>query len=346
MEKISVIVPVYNTHLYLKECLDSIINQTYQNLEIILINDASPYEEDDIICKEYVKKDNRIKYIRHKENKGAGGAKQTGINHSSGKYITFVDSDDYLINNNLYSICINKFKNQNIDIVSFYSTIEKNRLLNKLIKKVYINEHNIIRDAMTTLTSKIFKADLIKKIKFNENIRYDDIPYWFEFCIVNKPVIYKTGITGYYYRENINSITQNKNNNYKMIETFNEVLNLADKYKCDINKIHYSIADLINTLAYEYYEEIEDIEIKEKYRKEMQKILNNKFLGVDKIGHSLNMLNYTYFIENSKVRKNFVDNIDIYKINNYFDIKPNIKIFRAKNIINKIIKKIQNQLIK
>ena len=78
----------------------------------------------------------------------------------------------------------------------------------------------------------------------------------------------------------------------------------------------------------------------------MQKILNNKFLGVDKIGHSLNMLNYTYFIENSEVRKNFVDNIDIYKINNYFDIKPNIKIFRAKNIIKKIIKKIQNQLIK
>ena len=117
MEKISIIVPVYNTHPYLKECLDSIINQTYQNLEIILINDASPYEEYDKICKEYAKKDNRIKYIRHQKNKGAGGAKQTGIDNSSGKYITFVDSDDYLINKNLYSISINKFKNINIDIV-------------------------------------------------------------------------------------------------------------------------------------------------------------------------------------------------------------------------------------
>lgn len=56
MEKISIIVPVYNTHLYLKECLDSIINQTYKNLEIIIVNDDSPYEEDELICKEYAKK--------------------------------------------------------------------------------------------------------------------------------------------------------------------------------------------------------------------------------------------------------------------------------------------------
>lgn len=118
MAKLSVIVPVYNTYPYLRECLDSIINQTHKNLEIIIVNDASPYEEDDIICKEYAEKDNRIIYIKHIENKGAGGAKQTGIDNATGEYITFVDSDDYLLDKQLYNIILKKFTN-NIDIVSF-----------------------------------------------------------------------------------------------------------------------------------------------------------------------------------------------------------------------------------
>ena len=69
---VSVLIPAYNHQDYVQKTIQSIINQTYQNLEIILINDASPYEEDDKICKEYAKKDNRIKYIRHQKNKGAG----------------------------------------------------------------------------------------------------------------------------------------------------------------------------------------------------------------------------------------------------------------------------------
>ncbi len=76
MEKLSVVVPVYNVYPYLRECLNSIINQTYKNLEIIIVNDASPYKEDDEICREYASKDERIKYIVHEENKEIGaGAK-------------------------------------------------------------------------------------------------------------------------------------------------------------------------------------------------------------------------------------------------------------------------------
>ena len=73
MEKLSVVVPVYNVYPYLRECLNSIINQTYKNLEIIIVNDASPYKEDDEICREYASKDERIKYIVHEENKEIGG---------------------------------------------------------------------------------------------------------------------------------------------------------------------------------------------------------------------------------------------------------------------------------
>jgi len=94
MEKISVIIPVYNTSKYLKRCLDSIINQTYVNLEIICINDGSKDNSLEIL-NQYKKKDDRI-IIIDKENQGVSAARNDGIKNSTGMYITFVDSDDWL----------------------------------------------------------------------------------------------------------------------------------------------------------------------------------------------------------------------------------------------------------
>lgn len=94
MEKISVIVPVYNVEKYLSKCVDSIINQTYHNLEIILVDDGSP-DRCGEICDEYATKDNRIKVI-HKKNGGLSDARNAGIEVAEGGYIAFVDSDDYI----------------------------------------------------------------------------------------------------------------------------------------------------------------------------------------------------------------------------------------------------------
>ena len=105
MHKLSIVIPVYNTAVYLKECLDSIINQTYSNIEIICVDDCSPDNSAEII-KEYAAKDNRIKYIKHSENKKQGAARNTGIDAASGKYITFIDSDDYLSYKYVYEKCI------------------------------------------------------------------------------------------------------------------------------------------------------------------------------------------------------------------------------------------------
>ena len=91
---ISVIVPVYNAEKYLKECIRSILNQTIQNLELILVNDGST-DGSGYICDEYINKDNRIKVI-HKENGGVSSARNMGISEATGEYFTFVDSDDYL----------------------------------------------------------------------------------------------------------------------------------------------------------------------------------------------------------------------------------------------------------
>ena len=91
---ISVIVPVYNVEPYLHECIDSILNQTYQALEILLIDDGSP-DKCGIICEEYAKNDPRIK-VFHTENYGLSAARNLGLREAKGEYIGFVDSDDWL----------------------------------------------------------------------------------------------------------------------------------------------------------------------------------------------------------------------------------------------------------
>ena len=93
-ETISVVIPAYNVQKYLSACLDSVINQTYHNLEIIVINDGST-DSTGTICDDYARKDTRIKVI-HQENQGLSGARNTGLNNCTGDYIFFLDSDDYL----------------------------------------------------------------------------------------------------------------------------------------------------------------------------------------------------------------------------------------------------------
>ena len=92
--KVSVIIPVYNAEQYLKRCLDSVLAQTYQDFEIICIDDGST-DNSGAICDEYAKKDSRIRILR-KENGGVSSARNAGLNIAEGEYITFIDSDDYV----------------------------------------------------------------------------------------------------------------------------------------------------------------------------------------------------------------------------------------------------------
>ena len=132
MIKISVIVPVYNVEDYLKECLDSIINQTLKEIEILCIDDCGTDNSIDIL-REYSKKDNRIKIISHKENKGLGPARNTGINEAKGEYISFIDSDDF-ISKDYYENLYNTAKKYDSDIVNTLNIkFYKNKKLRKFI---------------------------------------------------------------------------------------------------------------------------------------------------------------------------------------------------------------------
>lgn len=115
-ELVTVVVPIYNVEKYLERCIVSIINQTYRNLEIILVDDGSP-DGCPSICDSYAEKDPRIKVI-HKENAGLGMARNTGIDHATGKYICFFDSDDY-VEPNTIEVCVSAAITQGADLVIF-----------------------------------------------------------------------------------------------------------------------------------------------------------------------------------------------------------------------------------
>lgn len=124
-EIISVIIPVYKVEKYLDRCLQSVVNQTYKNLEIILIDDGSP-DNCPAMCDEWAKKDNRIKVI-HKANGGLGMARNTGLENATGDYFTFLDSDDYMELNS-YELALNRILEMDADMCyygGFYETLNR-----------------------------------------------------------------------------------------------------------------------------------------------------------------------------------------------------------------------------
>ncbi len=125
---ISVIIPIYNAEKYLPRCLDSIINQTYSNLEIILINDGSS-DASGNICDSYAKEDSRVKVI-HQSNAGVSAARNAGLDIATGDYISFVDPDDW-IESNMYEVLVGTIQGKEIDILRF-NAYRKGEIINKL----------------------------------------------------------------------------------------------------------------------------------------------------------------------------------------------------------------------
>ena len=141
--KVSVIVPVYNTEKYLKRCLDSILNQTLSDIEIIIVDDGSK-EACALLCDQFAKLDSRIKVV-HKQNAGLGFARNTGLNEANGEYVGFVDSDDY-IEPMMYETLYAAAKNNGADIaVSGISFVGGNMFSesNECIKKSYFEKETV-----------------------------------------------------------------------------------------------------------------------------------------------------------------------------------------------------------
>ena len=133
MIKISVIIPIYKAEKYLRQCIDSIVNQTYKNLEIILVDDESP-DSCPQICDEYAEKDNRIRVI-HKENGGASDARRCGLTKATGEYLMFVDGDDWLDTDIIEECvkCINRSKTPDCVIFTYTREYPNNSIITHIM---------------------------------------------------------------------------------------------------------------------------------------------------------------------------------------------------------------------
>lgn len=189
MPDVSIIVPIYNAENYLDKCIESLLNQTKKEIEIILINDGSTDNSEKII-KSY--KDKRIKYFKN-ENQGIGKTRNFGIEKATGKYIMFVDSDDY-IDKNMAKLMFDKAFSNSLDMVvcDYYKVINNENIEEKLpsFKPTTLkNSPNLLCDINLSPWNKIYKTSLIKdnNIKFVENLKYEDAPFVIEALdIANK----------------------------------------------------------------------------------------------------------------------------------------------------------------
>ena len=177
-ELISIIVPIYNTDCYLRQCLDSIINQSYKNFEVLLVNDGS-VDDSAMICKEFAEKDSRIRYFE-KENGGVSSARNLGLKNVKGNYITFVDSDDWVEPTYIEDMYQASLKNDSEIVVSNFAQfdVKENHYLihvwddyyeetyegEELINKLPLLER---RDySFVTSWGILFKKELFNNIKF------------------------------------------------------------------------------------------------------------------------------------------------------------------------------------
>lgn len=217
--KISVIIPVYNVEEYIHQCLDSIINQDYKNLEILLIDDGSP-DKCPQICDEYAAKDNRIK-VFHTQNNGLGPARNVGLNNATGEYVTFVDSDDW-IDDGLYrdfveldlpendsDIFIYKLKNEKSSIN--WVTYDKKSFC-KNILHAFICKDNARVGLMNSVCRLIIKKEIGANIRFY-NIFMEDKPFFIE-TLLRSEKITLIPRAYYNYRMNTNSLSHRYKKNY------------------------------------------------------------------------------------------------------------------------------------
>ena len=234
-ELVTLLVPVYNTEKYIKRCLESIINQTYKHLEIILIDDGST-DSSSKICDDYAKKDSRIE-VFHKENQGSSAEKNFGLSIAKGKYISFVDSDDYLeptiieklvkkIESNQSDIAICNFFPNNT--TNLEETFTSRQALTYIMDKKYFRGYN---------WNKLYKRELAKDIQFCTDIYMaEDLLFNCKYLLKAKKCSYIDEKLYHYNCDNNNSISNSKLSK-KYLTIIDSYYGLVNLYK--ENKIEY-----------------------------------------------------------------------------------------------------------
>ena len=206
MKKVSVIIPVYNVENYLRKCLDSLVNQTLKDIEIIVVNDGTTDNSQEII-NEYVKKYPKKVVSIIQENGGQGAARNTGLLHAKGEYIGYVDSDDY-VEENMYEELYKKAKEEDSDIVICGNNVVKENY--ELFSKEDVDKEFLL--GKMAVWNKIYKKNIIvdNKIQFRSKVWYEDLDFTMKVYFSSKKISYiDKALYNYLLREG--STMNNKN---------------------------------------------------------------------------------------------------------------------------------------
>lgn len=257
-ELISVIVPVYNVKSFLPQCVDSVLNQTYKNIEIILVDDGSTDESGEI-CDKYSKLDKRVKTI-HKANGGLSDARNVGIDNAKGKYFCFVDSDDIVDKNFVKSLYDAIVKTASDISICFFKKFFEEK---ELVEQTYNTE--FVEMDKETLSFQLFEKDNIHficactkmyKKELFENLRFevgrlheDEFIVYKIFDKANKGVLVNSQL--YFYRERPGSITKSLSFKEKNLDAFYSIESCYKFYK-GTQYEQKALNRLINSTAYIY----------------------------------------------------------------------------------------------
>ena len=276
--KISIIVPVYNTQDYLETCLDSIVNQTYKNLQILLINDGST-DNSYTICKKYKARDSRIELL-NRVNSGQAVARNLGLDYATGDYIAFVDSDDAISLDLFAEMAQIISKNSNVSVFQFpiflNYTANDARLIrfeNQLIKgKKQLLQSLIDKNILSWLVcNKLIKKELLNKLRFKEKMIYEDNYFVLDLIAITDSIyICDKGI--YYYFKRKNSTTTSKHTLQKEKDTLKVLLHalqfiLTENY--NTITLLSRIIDVQEAIVYNYKENIAEYQL---FRTELNKL--------------------------------------------------------------------------
>lgn len=297
-DKISIIIPVYNVEQYLEKCVKSVINQTYNNLEIILVNDGST-DRSGLLCDNLGKKDSRIKVI-HKKNGGLSDARNVGIDNASGGLIGFIDSDDY-IDTDMYEILYKNLIKYNADMsmcghYDIYNKaipaqapkVHEGVLTKKLAAKMVLEA----KVMSVTAVNKLYKKDLFYNLRYDIGRIAEDA--FIILKLINKcERISYTNQKKYYYVHREGSITTSKFS-YKyldVIDAYNQNYNIV---KDNYPELEYQAKTRI---MWSYFYVLDRLLLDDEYN---DHILQTKLLGYLK-KNKIFILKNTLFTANRKI---------------------------------------------
>ena len=297
-EKISVIVPVYNVEQYLERCVDSIINQTYTNLEIILVNDGST-DNSGKLCDELAKKDERIRVI-HKENGGLSDARNRGIDEAESDLVGFIDSDDY-IDSDMYEVLLKNLNNTDADLsmcalYDVYNNTPEAQVANK--ETWELSSEQAIKMVMeakilsVTAVNKLYRKSLFSDLKFEVGKIAEDAFIMIKLLDKCEKIV-ATNEKKYYYVHRENSITTQKFST--------KFLNVIEAYEQNSNIIlekYPKLKDVAQTrMNWAYFYVLDRLLLDDNYN---DKELENKLISYLK-NHRKDILNDPLFTKGRKI---------------------------------------------